>query len=85
MGLGNAAGCPKGVALRGTWRMEGIRQGLREASGGETGAARVRRIRGGHLWAPRTEGTGWEGRLGVTLLEDCLFPVLQAAGDHQQS
>jgi len=35
-----------------------------------------------HTWALRMEGTGWEGRLGVRLLEEDLFLVLQAAEGH---
>lgn len=59
-GLGNAAGCPEWVALCGTRRTEGIRQGLHKASGGEAGAARSRRIRAGAQPGPEDGG----GRLG---------------------
>ena len=60
MGLGNAAGCPEGVALHGTWITEGIHQGLHKASGGEAGAARARRIRVQAQLGPEDGG----GRLG---------------------
>lgn len=38
----------------------------------------------GHSQAPRMEGADWEGRLGVMLLEEGLFLVLQEAGGHRQ-